>query len=327
MDAVPVDAVAEQLRAALSGSVGAAGPCTIALSGGLDSSVIAALRSGDARTRCVSVVSSEFGAPDMVYGQEMARRAGLPLEIVNAGTAEILDAVERTIGALGNYNTIEIRNSAVICLAFEAACRGGAETVMTGDGADELFAGYSFLVGAPRGQLRARLERLQRIMHFPSERMAGAMGIAAALPYTDEAVAAISRSIPEEMLVRDEGGVRTGKWILRRAFEDIIPRKIAWRAKVPMSEGAGLDGLGGFLDRMIPDSVFAERARGVLERDDIRIRDKESLHYYEVYRRTHGAPERAPEGAQSCPDCHSDTGANDGRFCRMCGRYEPSGAS
>ncbi len=321
MDVAMYDNISASLRAALSKSVDSLGACTLALSGGLDSSIIAALRAGRADTHCISIVSNDFGAPDMAYGQMMARKAGLEHEIINVDIDGVLDGVAATIKTLGNFNPIEIRNTTVMQLVLRAARKAGSKLVVTGDGADELFGGYSFLVGAPAGQLRQKMDRLQRIMHFPSIRLAESMDVGTSSPYLDPDVVKISCSIPDDLLVRDNGGQRVGKWILRKTFEDDVSEKIAWRKKVPMSQGSGLDGLGAFLDRIIPDSVFGEQSARILERDGVRIRDKESLHYYNAYRKHHDVPARGPADAPSCPDCHSDVSANDGRFCRMCGRF------
>ncbi len=316
-----VTEVAMAVRAAVTTAVESCGHGTIALSGGLDSSIIAALRAGSTSTRTISVIAGDFESPDMAYGQAMARHAGLEHEIVNVSTVEALDAVEEATRVLGTYSPMEIRSAAVICIVLRAACRSGAGLVITGDGADELFAGYSFLARAPRAQLRARLKRLQRIMHFPSMKMAEAMDIKMTSPYLDRGVVEVSRTVPEDMLVHGEGDARVGKWILRKAFERDVPHEIAWRQKVPMSRGAGLDGLGEFLSRAMSDGTFAERTRRILEDDGVRIRDKESLHYYEVRKKFHDVPVHASDGAPECPDCHSDVSANDSRFCRMCGRF------
>jgi len=315
---------AAAVRRAVMGAVeacAAGGDCpVVALSGGLDSSIVAAALAGTP-ARCVSVVSGDWGSPDAPHAQAMARHAGLGHAVVNAGAGEALDAAGEAVAALGTYSPMEVRSAAVACLALRAAREAGAGPLLTGDGADELFAGYSFLVSAPAGELRARLDRLQGIMHFPSLRLAGAMGVRAAAPFLDERVVRASRALPEGLLVREERGARVGKWVLRKAFERDVPRGIAWRQKVPMSAGAGLDGLGAFLASVIPDADFEERARGVLGRDGVRVRDKESLHYYEVRRRAHGPPPRARAGAPACPDCGSDVSAGGGRYCRMCGRF------
>lgn len=313
-------AVRGAVKAAVEACAAAHGGAMVALSGGLDSSIVAALLAGTP-ARCVSVVAGDWDSPDMSYAQAMARHAGLAHTIVNAGAADALDAAGEAIGALGTYSPMEIRSAAVACLALRAAREAGSGPLLTGDGADELFAGYAFLVGAPAGTLRARLDRLQRIMHFPSLRLAAAMGVRASAPFLDDGVVRASRGLREGLLVREERGARVGKWILRKAFERDVPAAIAWRQKVPMSAGAGLDGLGAFLGRVIPDADFEERARGALERDGVRIRDKESLHYYEVRRRAHGPPRKAADGAPACPDCGSGVGDAGARYCRMCGRF------
>lgn len=315
------DRTISSLRDALSKTVGAVGPCTIALSGGLDSSILAILRSQRSDTRCVSVVSTDFGAPDMTYSQLVARKAGLPLDIINVDVSQILETVEKVTKVLGNYNVIEVRSAAVMHMALENAKTAGSNLVMTGDGADELFGGYSFLVNSPQDQLREKLERLQRIMRFSTLTLAKSIGINVALPFADTGMAELSRQIPDDMLVHSTDDGRIGKWILRKAFEKDVTSKIAWRKKVPMSEGSGFDGIQDFLERMIPDSVFESRALAILESDGIKIRNKESLHYYDAYRKAYKAPKPASEGAPRCPDCKSDVSANDGRFCRMCGKF------
>jgi len=313
-------AVRDAVRGAVEACAAGQGGATVALSGGLDSSIVAALLAGTP-ARCVSVVAGDWDSPDAPHAQAMARHAGRGHTVVNAGAAEALEAAGEAAAALGTYSPMEVRSAAVACLALRAAREAGSGPLLTGDGADELFAGYSFLVAAPAGELRARLDRLQRIMHFPSLRLAEAMGVRAAAPFLDDGVVRASRALPGGLLVREERGARVGKWILRKAFERDVPAGVAWRQKVPMAAGSGLDGLGAFLGRAIPDADFEERARGVLARDGVRVRDKESLHYYEVRRRTHGPPRRAPAGAPACPDCGSDVSAGGGRYCRMCGRF------
>lgn len=313
--------VCESLRSQLSKTIDSYTACTIALSGGLDSSIIAALRAQRTDTRCISIVSSDFGASDMTYSQTIARKAGLQLDIINVNIDEILDGVDKTIKVLGNFNPIEIRNATVIYLALCAARNVDSELMITGDGADELFGGYSFLVNAPAGQLRSKLDRLQRIMHFPSIRLAESVNLKTTSPYLSDDLIALSHKIPDDLLVQDSGDGKIGKWILRKTFENDISPKIAWRQKVPMSQGSGLDGIGEFLERIIPDSVFNEQTSDILERDGVRIRNKESLHYYKIFKKECDVLLRAPDGAPSCPDCHSDVSANDGRFCRMCGRF------
>ena len=96
-------------------------------------------------------------------------------------------------------------------------------------------------------------------------------------------------------------------------------RVIVRRPKAPMQDGAGTAGLKDLLESLITDEVFAERAGEILGRDGIRIRTKESLHYYEQYLRHFGPPEPA-RGGRTCPDCHCALRPGL-RSCRMCGAF------
>ena len=82
---------------------------------------------------------------------------------------EILEAVENTIKILKNFNDIEIRNNVVMYLAIKWAKDNNKKSIITGDGADELFAGYNFLVNKPEKELESEIKRVCSIMHFPTQ--------------------------------------------------------------------------------------------------------------------------------------------------------------
>ena len=299
----------------------------LALSGGLDSSIIAHIAgaAGAGPSSAVAVIARDFVAADTTYCQMAASGAGLPLRIVEAGTDEMLDAAAAAVGALRTFNDIEVRNSAASYLAaraaLEAAGGGGEPCLVTGDGADELFAGYSFLLAKGPDELPGELARMRRIMRFASHEIGRSLGVRVASPFLDGEVADIAAAAGPGLLVgRSPGGGMCGKWVLRRAFEDVLPPAIAWRRKVPIQDGSGTAGLPGMLDAIVPDAEFERRRSEVAEADGIAIRTKESLHYYGVYRRLHGRPPRAADPASACPYCKCEV-LEDDRYCRMCGAH------
>ena len=289
----------------------------IALSGGLDSTVLAYFLR-EKRPRGVTVIANDFVAADLTYCQTVSKEFGIPLSINYTGTAEILDAVDKTVGILGNFNDIEIRNSVVMYLAIKWAKDAGLQGIVSGDGADELFAGYGFLRGKPQDELERELERICSIMHFPAQRIGERLGVAVESPFLDRDVVEFARGIPAGLKVREENGKVHGKWILRKAFEGFIPRQVAWREKSPMQDGAGTAGLTWLFDSVISDEAFGEKKKRVREEDGIVIRTKESLHYYETYKRIHG-PHAGGGPGRTCPYCRS--GVGDSKFCRMCGAF------
>jgi len=111
-----------------------------------------------------------------------------------------------------------------------------------------------------------------------------------------------------------------GKWILRKAFENIMPQEIVWRVKAPIEVGSGTTILPSLFDSRISDLEFNEKKREYLNEDRVVIRSKEHLFYYEIYRSVIGIPYMSASNAKACPDCGSNVeeGAS---FCKTCGAY------
>lgn len=191
---------------------------------------------------------------------------------------------------------------------------------MTGDGCDELLAGYSFFFGLDKGQLDSALKNLRANMRFSSIYLAEALGMEVKLPYLDPQFESFAAALDSDLKVRSERGQVWGKWILRKAFENIVPQEIVWRVKAPIEVGSGTATLPSRFDSTIPDLEFDEKRARYLNQDKVTIRDKEHLFYYEVYRSIVGVPHPTLASAKICPDCNSDV-PNEASFCRTCGAY------
>lgn len=289
----------------------------LALSGGLDSTILAYLLK-EKKPKCLAIISQDHTANDLTYCQLAAQCFDLELAIKMFDISQILDGVEQTIKILKNFNDIEIRNNVVPYLAISEVKAQGFGGIITGDGADELFAGYNFLLNKTVPDLESDLKRIAKIMHFPSQKLGQALGIKVESPFCSDLVKELAKNTPASEMIGIHDGKKFGKFILRRAFDGVIPPQIAWRQKSPMQEGAGTQGLTEFFDGMIPDEMFLEKIKQIKQADNITIRSKESLHYYEMYRKYH-KPSMAKSG-HSCPDCHYWI-EEDSRFCRMCGRF------
>ena len=211
----------------------------IALSGGLDSTIIAYL-SRKREPRGVAVIAEDFVSTDLTYCQMAAGSMGIPLSIYTAGTAEILEAAEGDDpGSWEISTTLRFENNVVMYMAARWARDNGERSIITGDGADELFAGYSFLVNKSQEELEGEIRRVCAVMHFPAQEIGKALGVEVESPFLSSPVQDIAREIPADLKVRGEGKERHGKWILRKMFEEHIPLRIAWRPKSPMQDGAG----------------------------------------------------------------------------------------
>ncbi len=86
------------------------------------------------------------------------------------------------------------------------------------------------------------------------------------------------------MKVKEENNKRYGKWILRKTFEKHIPFQIAWRRKSPMQEGAGTSGLTNLFESIINEESYVEKKLTVEKNDEVVIRSRESMYYYEIFK-------------------------------------------
>ena len=289
----------------------------ISLSGGLDSTIIAYFLK-QKKPKSIAIIADDFVSTDLTYCQMVSKQMQLPLSIYNVKTTTILEAIEETIKILENFNDIEIRNNVVMYLAIKWAKEKGEQSIITGDGADELFAGYSFLINKPENQLEDEIKRVCSIMHFPTQKIGKALGIRIESPFLEDKMVELARLIPADLKVKNEKEKRYGKWILRKTFEKHIPLQIAWRGKSPMQEGSGTIGLTTLFDSIIGEEQFVEKKLTIEKEDDVIIRSRESMHYYEIFKRFFGSPVDN-KAKNRCPYCKHKV--NNSKFCRMCGAF------
>ena len=290
----------------------------IALSGGLDSSILGHIKKGEG-LNAITIIAKDFLGTDLTYSQIVSRHINIPLELKYVNTNEILDAVKNTIKILKNFNDIEIRNSIVSYLYLHVLKEKNVKKVITGDGADEIFAGYNFLIKKDHDELQTELKRMKKIMHFTSEKIAHELGISVQMPCIDENIIKLAETLPMEQLVNQKNGTKFGKWILRKAFENDLPQNVIWREKTPMQNGSGTNGLTKLFDSVITDAIFQEKIKKIKNEDDVLIRTKESLHYYELYKENFEIPKSDSE-KNICSDCKAELVINS-NFCRMCGKF------
>ena len=289
----------------------------IALSGGLDSSIISHFLRGK-KVEGIAIISEDFVSTDLTYCQRISKETGIPLTIYNSTTSEILEAVENTIKILKNFNDIEIRNNVVMYLAIKWAKDNNKKSIITGDGADELFAGYNFLVNKSEKELESEIKRVCSVMHFPTQKIGKYLGIKIESPFLNQKVIEMANHIPSNLKVKEENGIKHGKWILRKTIENHIPEQIAWRKKSPMQEGAGTVGLTNLFESIINEEKYVEKKLTVEKNDQVIIRSRESMYYYEIFKKFYGTPVE-DDVESKCPYCKH--GTNNSKFCRMCGAF------
>ena len=289
----------------------------ILLSGGLDTSIVAALAADRGLRLAVTVVVGD-DAPDLPYATELATRLGLEHVVLRRSLDELWALLPELVRTLGTFDGMYLRNDSVILEGLRELSRRGARACFVGDGADELFAGYSFMYGRPVEEIAPTVKRFASSMHFNGPALGRSVGVDVRSPYLHPAVIAHALSLPGEAMVLEHDGQKHGKAPLRTAFASLLGERHAYRRKDPIEIGSGATALQGYAAARVPD--FEAEAARVLAADGVRVRDAERMAYYRIYRDVFGGPPK-PDATQpkSCPDCHAR--GPEGTYCRVCGAY------
>ena len=312
----------EQLRKLVVGRVLASSADGILFSGGLDTSVLAAIAaSHGSRLQAVMVSVKEGAGLDEPFARLMAERLGLELEILRPTLTELVNRMPELISLLRTFDPMELRNSIVTYIAMEAASKRGLSTVLTGDGADEVFAGYSFMFNMSAEQLPSYIRHLNEIMHFTSEVIGRKLAIVVDSPYVSSSIREFAITLGYEDLVCEYEGTRFGKRILREAFSTQLPREIAWRLKTPIEYGSGSTALKHLAEQSVSDAQFERERERASTRDFVKLRDKEQCFYYLMYRSLLPPPKELARSVKTCADCQAPVPREDMKYCRMCGAY------
>jgi asparagine synthase (glutamine-hydrolysing) len=212
----------------------------VILSGGLDSSIVLANVQA-MHPDCVALTIGAAGSEDLVYSRRLCAEFGIRHEVIDVRPGDIRAADIREairMSELTEYG--DIINAVVSVPLFARARELGLKVVLTGDGSDELFAGYPgyqqagavasrpLFLHAIRNLHRTELQRVDRVSM--------GNGVEARVPYLDPSVVELSLRLPLGLKVRDG----QEKWIMRQAFSDVLPRYILRRPKNPMSHSSGL---------------------------------------------------------------------------------------
>lgn len=251
-------------------------PYGVLLSGGLDSTIIAAITAKFASKRIESGDTQEAwyprlhsfavgleGSPDLTAARKAADHIGSVHHEIKYTIQEGLDAIRDVIYHLETYDVTTIRASTPMYLLARVIKSMGIKMVLSGEGSDELFGGYLYFHKAPNAQAFheenvRKLGKLHLYDCLRANKSLMAWGIEGRVPFLDKEFMDIAMTInPQYKMVTPE---RMEKWVLRKAFEDILPESIAWRQKEQFSDGVGygwIDTLKQIAEDEVSDEMMA----------------------------------------------------------------------
>jgi asparagine synthase (glutamine-hydrolysing) len=237
------------------------------------------------------------------------------------GRIEVMESAPKIVKALKKFDPMEIRNSIPVYIGLTILKEKGVKTVATGDALDELF-GYPWQFHLSEEEFKQRQKEMWDEMGFASIPMAKSLGMTVKVPFLDPEFMDYAKKLPIKLKINMRDGVKYSKWIMRKAYEELIPTDVIWRPKAPLEAGTGTEVLRTFFDKETSDAEFEETKKRILREDDVKIQDKEQLLYYKFFREGFGKPSEVypDNGGIRCPSCKSYIKTKI-QFCKICGAY------
>lgn len=254
----------------------------VLLSGGIDSSIVAALTArqiANLETFCVGME----GAKDLEAARKVAAFIGSKHEELIYTKKDIEAVLPQIIYYLESFDPSLIRSAIANYFVFKLIGQK-AKVVFSGEGGDELFGGYAYLKKIEeKEELQHEMQELFGNLHNIGlqrvDRMSMAFSKQCRLPFLGADLVCYALSLPPKWKIHAKDGVE--KWILRKAFEGWLPNSLLWRTKQEFSQGSNtVKAMEEIAEEKISDQDF-EHERHVLQPP---LRNKEELLYYHLYR-------------------------------------------
>ena len=289
------DALADAVHRQLMSDV----PYGVLLSGGLDSSITSALakkfaakrvESGDTQSAWWPQLHSFSvgleGSPDLAAAQKVAEHIGTVHHEIKFTIQEGLDAIREVIYHLETYDITTIRASTPMFLMARAIKALGIKMVLSGEGADELLGGYLYFHKAPNAkefheETVRKLEKLHQYDCLRANKSLAAWGIEGRVPFLDKEFIEVAMRInPKDKMISDD---RMEKWVLRKAFENYLPKSVTWRQKEQFSDGVGYSWIDN-LKKVVGEKVTDEQMKNAHFRFPVQTpQNKEEFFYRSIF--------------------------------------------
>ena len=250
-------------------------PYGVLLSGGLDSSLVAAIAKKYAARRIEDEGKSEAWwpqlhsfsiglqeSPDLKAARDVAAHLATVHHEFVFTVQEGLDALSDVIFHLETYDVTSVRASTPMYLMARRIRAMGIKMVLSGEGSDELFGGYLYFHKAPSAsalheETVRKLDNLHLYDCLRANKSMAAWGIEARVPFLDRAFIDVAMTLDPEVKLSGKQRGRIEKQFLREAFAGYLPDHILWRQKEQFSDGVGyswIDSLKAHAEQQVSDS-------------------------------------------------------------------------
>ncbi|CAN5454683.1 asparagine synthase B [soil metagenome] len=258
-------------------------PVGVFLSGGLDSSIVAAImaRENEHEEPIHSFAAGVEGSPDLAAARVVADHLGLCHHERVYTDEDVVESLPDVVGSTESYEPTLIRSAVPNYLLAQMATEH-VKVVLTGEGADELFAGYHHLRKMSAQELQGALidgiETLHHLNLQRCDRVTMAHGLEARVPFLARELLEVAGRVPVEWKLLGEDGQE--KALLREAFEGWLPSEILWRRKEQFGDGSGTAAvMSRRAEEFVPDHDWTSvRIEGLPQ-----ARSREELGYQRIF--------------------------------------------
>ncbi|HQN94099.1 MAG TPA: asparagine synthase B [Prolixibacteraceae bacterium] len=274
-------------------------PYGVLLSGGLDSSITSALAKKFSAKRIEEGDKTEAwwpqlhsfaigldGSPDLAAARKVADYIGSIHHEINYTIQEGVDAIRDVIYHTETYDVTTIRASTPMYLLARVIKSMGIKMVLSGEGADEVFGGYLYFHKAPNAEEfhKETLRKISKLNLYDclrANKSLAAWGVEGRVPFLDKEFLDVAMRLnPKDKMA---GNGKIEKWVLRKAFENILPESVTWRQKEQFSDGVGY-GWIDTLKQIANEKVSDEMMAGAKYRFPINTpMSKEEYHYRTIF--------------------------------------------
>lgn len=251
------------------------------LSGGLDSSIISAVTAEHITPLHTFSVGTK-GSRDLHAARIVSEHIGSIHHEYIITLDEVIEKLPEIIYYLESFDQDLVR-SAIPCYFTSRLASDYVKVILTGEGADELFGGYTYYKDIDNDALSAELRRSVSSLHNINlqrvDRLTMAHSIEGRVPFLDKELIKLGLSIPSEYKLT--GNPLIEKNILRKAFEDYLPHEIVWRKKEQFDEGSGITEL---VEKNITE-IFSKRDAEDHKNkySGIWLRSDEECYYHKIF--------------------------------------------
>jgi asparagine synthase (glutamine-hydrolysing) len=255
------------------------------LSGGLDSSLISAIikkyKTEELHTFSVGLENS----PDLLSARKVAQYLDVHHHEHILTPKEIFEILPEVIRQLESYDPALVRSAIPTYFVSKLASQH-VKVVLSGEGADELFAGYHYLDQFKDNhkslinEMFSMTDSLHNSNLQRADRMTMAHGLEARVPFLDTSVIKYASTLSPNLLNQDG----QSKWILRKVAEKYLPSDVVWRIKEKFSIGTGIGQLmESYAESIISNAYFRQANAGISK-----FRSKEELLYWTYFQPFYG---------------------------------------